>query len=290
MMIPVFLFNALQQDLDSNELNAEREQDFMQFGLIFDYSEDKRYRVWVGKSQVDRISTVVKIVAPYCRSLRKAVRDSEIWNAWRKHDRIWEIELNLTKLEQVANLVSNIKMQTLLDGILYYLDEDVIRIHRMQENSLLLQSFKQNYSVQDRQIVYGSCAEEFENGLITYREKMNYDCQWLRVKVFTRERYNRELHDAIKNMDYEILRYHYDCEWKVWELWIPSEIILDQLIEKIQDPQNEWLRNGLNRLHSWFAGIKQRKIQAFEVIGGIKDKEAQASCAIALENGFSIFL
>ena len=118
---------------------------------------------------------------------------------------------------------------------------------------------------------------------------MNYDCQWLRVKVFTRERYNRELHDAIKNMDYEILRYHYDCEWKVWELWIPSEIILDQLIEKIQDPQNEWLRNGLNRLHSWFAGIKQRKIQAFEVIGGIKDKELKRLVLLHWRMDFRFF-
>lgn len=287
----VFNFNNIQHEFRERLQFHPDPLELESSELCLQCPEDERYLVWVNSSLMHPGRLVLKIHAPFCKSLKKAVDRIGFWRHWSFFFRVWELELREEWLESIIDEIKNDKLRSLLEHFLYYFDWDAYQSRLINELTEIRSRYLNSIHVNLENVIYGIHDKEFIDGLIAIKENNAPNKQHLRVFIFAHHRFYRELVDAIKNLGYELTRHHYDPGFHAWVITISNEQMLEQLIQQLDYNRTQWIHKGLGRLRDWFGKQRFRKIKAFEPLrNGEFDLETLNRCLIPLKSGFSIIL
>jgi hypothetical protein len=270
---------------------TEFESEINDSPYYFEYPGDTNYKVWVGRSVSWFNWNVLKISAPYCRTLRNAINQTDLWRNWSSYYRIWEIDLNRPILEQVCDQPLNVKIQSLIENIIYYLDWEFHNAQRIQDLRRLQQQIVQNPKHNNLMTIYGGEIEEFEHGMIRFRENPLPKYQHIRVWIYTHWIYFPELIEAIKSIGYETLHHHFDREMRAWSLSFANDKVLTDFCDLLATSRSLWIKEGMLRLVDWFGNHRYQQIKAFDRRpDGTLDEEAQTWCKVPINKWDYIYL
>jgi hypothetical protein len=268
------------------------DQDFQRFHLQFSHFENTPYVIWLGCSTEEYPRVVFKIHAPFCRSLSKAIKKREmLWRYWNSGARIWEIEYDSPHWTEIVESIKNDTVQSLFEHILYYLDEEMLRMELDRTYAEIQKDFITTRHLYPNNIVYGQKLTEFKNGLIHIRPNYRPDKQYLRIEIYAHKRFIGCFKDVLKGFGYEPLHYHYDPVFKAWSFTISNPQLAQSLINGNKNPETAWINTGLERIIDWFRNFKIEKINLFNSYSSkLVEDELIECCRIETETGSFFFI
>jgi hypothetical protein len=282
----------IEQGLGTITAMRIAEQDFQRFHLQFSYFARTPYMIWIGLSTEQFPRVVIKIHAPFCHSLNKAIKNKPlIWRTWSSITRIWEIEYDTANWAEIIESVKNDTLQSLLEHIFYYQEEELIQMEVDRAYAEIQKNFMINRQLYPKCVVYGASLNEFKNGLIHVRPNYHPQKQYVRVEIYAHKRFLGKFKDFLKRIGYEPLHFHFDPQFKAWSFTLPDSSTTQRIIDHNTDPDTAWINLALNRIIEWFTKFKIQKIKLFDTyVDTPVENELIECCRIETESGEHIFL